>query len=138
MVQQDTLDVSGTPLRPTSLNCTPFDAPGFGSSFLVGKKERFRISPTNSVYLQIRDSKNKCFETDRFEYDNTATRNRITMFKGFTKGYILVFRSTEPTTTGEPAVKTITPYSFEMIWTKTYHFVQEESNRAAQVQYPYN
>lgn len=135
MSEQDLLDVSGVKLKPQSLNAVPFDGPGFGSSWLVSKKERFRISPGNSVYLQIRDSKNKCFDTDRFNYNPATGLPQIKMFRGFTKGYIFVFRSTEATTTGEPEVKTLVPYDFEIIYTKSYHFVQQESNRAGQAQY---
>jgi len=138
MSQQDLLDSGGVKSQPQSLNCVPFDAPGFGSSWLVAKKMRYRISTGQSVYLQMRDSKDKCFNSDRFEYDTSALRCRMKFFKGFSRGYLMTIRSDQPKLVNPPIdnTKTLKPYHFEIIYTKNYKFVQQESNRAGQVLNP--
>lgn len=131
MKDQDLLDNGGTLATPLSINCTPFDAPGFGSSWLIAKKVRYRISPGNSVYLQMRDPKRKCFNTERFEYDTTGPQTRMKTFKGFTRGYIMVVRS--DTGFVVETIPKLVPFSYQVIYTKNYKYAQQESNRDAQV-----
>lgn len=128
MNNQDLLDSGGTKATPLAMNATPFDAPGFGSSWLIAKKVRYRISPGNSVYLQMRDPKRKMFDTARFEWDSNTANTRIKTFSGWTRGYMFVIRS--DTAVSGP---TVVPYSYQVIYTKNYKFAQQESNRDAQV-----
>lgn len=130
MDNQDLLDNGGAKATPLSLNATPFDAPGFGSSWLIAKKVRYRISPGNSVYLQMRDPKRKCFDTARFEWDSGSENTRIKTFKGWTRGYIFVIRSDTAVTSPTPL---LVPFSYQAIFTKNYKYAQQESNRDAQV-----
>lgn len=131
MAAQDLLDVGGTKMTPLALNCTPFDAPGFGSSWIVGEKTRYRISPGNSVYLQMRDPKRKMFDTARFEYDSGAGATRVKMFKGWSRGYVLVVRS--DTATPDANGPICEPFSFDCIFTKNYKYCIQSNERDAQV-----
>lgn len=109
---------------PTTLGTTPFDGPGFGSSWLIGKKTTYRIAPGNSVYISNKDPRNHVFNTARFEYDGTA---RVRMFKGLTRGYLMVIRSADPA-----SATALSPYAYEIVQTKNYHYCIEENQRNAQ------
>lgn len=101
-----------------SLNLTPFDAPGFGSKWLILSKQTFRIAPGNSVYLEWRDPKNHVFDTSRMNYDTSAGVTRTQYFKGLSKGYLMVFRSADL-----DATNTIGgPFKYKIISTKTYRY----------------
>jgi len=113
------------------LGITPFDAPGFCSSWLIRNKTRYRISPGLSVYLQMRDSKDYQFNTERFEYDSGSTSVRTRMFRGLTKGYLVVARSSKCDT----ATPKMYPVNFDVIATKTYHFaIQKDAEDMIGVQ----
>lgn len=131
MSSQDLLDVGGTLATPLTLNSTPFDAPGFGSSWLIAKKTRYRISPGNSVYLQMRESKSRVFDTARFEYDGGLGDTRMKVFKGFTRGYLFVIRSDTPVLIGE--TKSMAPFSYDVIYTKNYKYAIQALNTDGQV-----
>lgn len=126
MAEQSLNGISGQLAVPQSLNCTPFDGPGFGSSWLIAKKMRYRIAPGSSVYLQLREHRKMQFETGRLEYDLSAATPRIKMFKGMTRGYMFVIRSDTPVTLGG-GIKSIVPYSFDMIYTKNYKYARQIS-----------
>lgn len=112
---------AGTLAVPQSLNATPFDAPQFCSDWLIAKKTRYRIAPGNSVYLQLRDPKNHVFDAHRYDAISGVANER--MFKGMTKGYIMAVRSADPVV-GTPSV--LTPYSFELLYTKNYKYAMQE------------
>lgn len=105
-------------LATGSFECTPFDAPGFGSKYLILQKTRYRIAPGNSVYLQMRDSKKYSFETARFDYEQTAGAQRVKHFKGMTKGWIFVARSSLPDATNS----FMGPFAMKIIHSQTYHY----------------
>lgn len=115
---------SGGTVTPAMLGSTPFDAPGFGSSWLIKSKTRYRIGPENSIYLQLRDSRKWQFETDRFEYDTGAASIRVRTFAGLTKGYMFVFRSAF----FDPATPKGGPIFYEMAYSTTYHYAVQDSN----------
>lgn len=106
-----------TQMTPVYWGCTPFDGSGFGNKILITKKTKYRIGPGNSVYLQIRDGKRQVFDTSRFDYDLGNTTARIKMFKGLTKGFIIVMRSASMTSTTVPA-----PFSYAILQNRTYHY----------------
>lgn len=106
-------------ITPLALGCTPFDAPGFGSSWLVLSKTTYRISPGNSVYLTLKGRRGVFFNTDRMEYDVTNTTFRIRMFKGLSKGLMFVLRNADPIV-GTPSK--LGPIDYEVITTKTYRY----------------
>lgn len=109
---------SMTHMTQNELNGTPFDAPGFGSSWLVRNKTRYRISPGLSVYLQRRDAKDYKFDTSRFEYDTGASSTRIKMFANMSEGFIIVARNSEIDT----SVPKGDPIDYDVYATKTYHY----------------
>ncbi|AUM61720.1 capsid [uncultured virus] len=111
--------ISGmTSLFQTELNATPFDAPGFGSSWLIKNKTRYRISPGLSVYLQRRDARDYNFGTSRFEYDTTNTTTRVKMFSNMSEGFLIVARSSDI----NPVTPAGEPFSYQVNATKTYHY----------------
>lgn len=113
------------------LGITPFDAPGFCSSWLIKNKTRYRVSPGISIYLQLRDAKDYMFNTDRFEYDAGTTSVRTRMFRGLSKGYLIVARSSAVDT----ATPKLFPIDYDIIATKTYHFaVQKDAEDMVGVQ----
>lgn len=113
------------------LGITPFDAPGFCSSWLIKNKTRYRVGPGLSIYLQMRDAKDVAFDTARFEYDNGSTSVRTRMFRGLSKGYLLVARSSRCDT----ATPKLFPIDYDVIATKTYHFaVQKDAEDMVGVQ----
>lgn len=120
---------AGTKATPQSLNATPFDAPGFCSSYLIGKKTRYRISPGNSVYLQLRDSKDHQWSTDKLNWNTGTSKAQTRFFKGYSKGYLMAIRSADPVV-GTPSV--LVPYSFELVYTKNYKYGIQEDNTDAQ------
>jgi len=117
LINQDQSPSSTTKMTTGQLNVTPFDAPGFGSKYLIKSKIRYRIAPGNSVYLQLRDPRNYEFDTARFDYDSGATSNRIRTFKGMTQGFLFVARS--------GSLDATNAYQGEVNWqvthTQTYH-----------------
>lgn len=114
-----------TKTTPTTLGATPFDAGGFGSSWLIKRKTTYRISPGNSIYLQLRSSRKMLFDTDRFEYDVTADVVRTRMFKGLTQGYLMILRAADPVSGGYMG-----PVSYEIVSVKTYHYGQDAYDTA--------
>lgn len=113
---------SANDLTEASLECTPFDAPGFGSKWLITGKTRYRIAPNNSVYLQMRDPRNYSFATARFDYDLGNATTRVTMFKGMTKGWIFVARSAAAVST-----TSLAPINWKVIQTQSYRYAFIES-----------
>lgn len=112
------------------MGVTPFDAPGFGSKWLITGKTRYRIGAGNSIYLQMRDAKNYEFDTARFDYDPGAAVSRVQMFKGMTKGWLFIARSSSLDATNA--------YSGEINWQMTinmnYHYTvlkEEFDNKGA-------
>lgn len=105
-------------LTPLHMNATPFDAPGFGSYWLILQKVRYRIGPGSSVYFTLKDPRNYEFDTARFNYDSGASLNRTRYFKGLSKGYIFVGRSSSLDATNQ--------YSGQVNWqittTQSYHY----------------
>lgn len=105
------------------MGVTSWDAPGFGSKWLILGKTRYRIGAGNSVYLQLRDPKNYEFDTARLDYDSGATTNRVQMLKGMTKGWIFIARSS--------ALDATQSFSGEINWEITsimnYHYTVQES-----------
>lgn len=101
------------------MGCTPWDAPGFGVKWLIGSKTRYRISPGASIYLQMRDPKNHEFETSRFDYDSGVPTNRVQMFKGLTKGFVFVARSSALDATNSFGGE----INWQVITEQTYHYV---------------
>jgi len=107
-----------TSMTSTELGCTPFDAPGFGSSWLIKNKTRYRISPNLSVYLQRRDAKDYKFDSSRFEYDTTSAALRVHMFSGMTEGFLIVARNSDVDTATPKGM----PVDYQVVSTKTYHY----------------
>jgi len=107
-----------TAVTPLCLGNTPFDAPGFGSSWIVLSKSTYRIGPGNSVYLTLKHNRKFVFDTDRFEFDTGAAVARMKMFKGISKGFIMVFRSADPV----PATPCMGPVDYEIVNQKTYRY----------------
>lgn len=130
LVNQSAIPGSVTPLTGLSFECTPFDAPGFGSKYLITGKTRYRIGPNNSVYLQMRDPRNHVFETGRFDYDAGSALNRIKMFKGMTKGWIFVARSAQTDATNA----FMGPVNWKVIQNQSYHYSFVESSEDRQGQ----
>lgn len=109
----------------TQLGCTPFDAPGFGSQWLIKKKTIYRISPGNSIYLQMRDPRNYRFDTERFNYDGANVG--IKMFKFMSQGYMFVLRNAEVDLT-IPATPKMLPTDFDLLVSQNYHYCIDESS----------
>lgn len=120
MTNQTTIS-SMSSLTATELGCTPFDAPGFGSSWLIRNKTRYRISPGLSIYLQRRDAKDYKFNTSRFEYDAIAADTRVKMFANMSEGFLIVARNSDVDT----ATPKGGPIDYKCISTKTYHYAVE-------------
>lgn len=108
-----------TAATPETLGVTPFDAPGFGQSWLVLSKTTYRISPGNSIYLELKGRKGLSFNTDRFEYDTTNTAYRTRMFRGLSKGLICVMRNADPIV-GSPSK--LGPIDYEIVSVKSYRY----------------
>lgn len=104
---------------PSALGVTPFDAPAFGSSWLILSKTTYRISPGNSVYLTLKGRRNVMFNTDRFEYDTSNTVSRTRMFRGLSKGFVCVFRNADPIV-GTP--NKMGPIDYEIVSVKSYRY----------------
>jgi len=104
---------------PITLGMTPFDAPAFGSSWLILSKTSYRISPGNSVYLTLKGRKNVQFNTDRFEYDTTNSVPRTQMFRGLSKGIVCVMRNADPIV-GSPSK--MGPIDYEVVSVKSYRY----------------
>lgn len=130
LVNQLSATGSSNDLTQNSLECTPFDAPGFGSKYLITGKVRYRIAPNNSVYLQMRDPRKYCFHTARFDYDASVPGPRVQMFKGMTKGWIFVARSANTDATSA----FLGPINWKVIQTQSYHyaFVEATDDRQGQ------
>lgn len=130
MVNQVTASGVANKMTQNSLECTPFDGPGFGSKFLILDKVRYRIAPNNSVFLQMRDSKNHSFSTARFDYDASLPGPRIQMFKGMSSGWIFVARSAATDATSA----FMAPINWKVISTQSYHYslIQESSDEQGQ------
>lgn len=109
---------SANALTTSSFECTPFDAPGFGSKYLILQKTKYRIGPGNSVYLQMRDPRNYAFESARFDFDIGPVTPRMHMFKGMTKGWIFVARSAVTDATSSFGG----PVNWKVIQSQSYHF----------------
>lgn len=106
-----------TASTPTTLGVTPFDCPGFCSSWVILSKTTYRLSPGNSVYLNLKGRRSFVFETERFEYDTTNTAYRTRMFRGLTKGFVCVFRNADPVST-----TAMGPIDYEIVTTKSYRY----------------
>lgn len=130
LINQASAAGSTNDLTTLSLDCTPFDAPGFGSKYLITGKTKYRIAPGNSVYLQMRDPRNYGFETARFDYDAANTTPRVHIFKGMTKGWIFVARSanTDATNSFGGVV------NWKVIQSQSYHYAFLSANGDVQGQ----
>lgn len=117
LLNQNPIVTAANLLTQNSLECTPFDGPGFGSKILILGKVRYRIAPNNSVYLQMRDPRNHSFHTARFDYDASAATTRVQMFKGMTKGWIFVARSAAASGT-----TALAPINWKVIQTQSYRY----------------
>lgn len=121
MANQRTAANSTGLATPLTFGTTPFDAPGFGSGWIIGKKTTYRVAPGNSVYMQMKDPKNHVFESDRMEYD--ASGNKVRMFKGMTKGYVFVVRSAD----ADVANTKFLPFAYEVYYTKTHRYCMQDT-----------
>lgn len=123
---QGSIPSTSTKITPLTVGSTPFDAPGFGSSWLIARKKRYRISPGESAFLQMRDPKNHVFNTARFERDGGTSSNRVQMFRGMTKGYVIVVRSGSFSNNSPFAL----PFSYEVLYSQNYKYCIEDSDTA--------
>lgn len=124
LLNQGNIPTTSTKITPLTVGSTPFDAPGFGSSWLIAKKKRYRISPGESAFLQMRDPKNHVFNSNRFERESSTVR--VQMFRGMTKGYLMVIRSGSFQSTSPYAL----PFQYEILYSQNYKYVVEDSDTA--------
>lgn len=86
----DTGPVGATPLATTTLGVTPFDIAQSGNYFRIVKKTKYFLSAGAIITYQMRDQKNRVFNTS----DLTTDAASPMMKPGWTKGVILTIKGT--------------------------------------------
>jgi len=100
---------------------TPFDAPGFGSYYLIKSRKKFFISAGNSVSWQVRDAKNYVI--------TGAQVLQSKALPGITEGCILVGYGADVNSwASNAAIGVPTAASFDTSCVKTYHFTYTTQN----------
>lgn len=103
---------------------TPFDAPYFGTYWLITKKRRIFLDSNKTYTFMIRYPRDLKFDLDEFNVGPSPTDYAK---KGISRGIMWAVYSNQTTQVGGMGPYIPGPYSYQVTWTKTYHYGELEA-----------